>query len=222
MYIRMWDFLSIQKDRSNGSEVPWDCVCDGVLIMSLVITLQRSIQHSPDTAQIMWKGLITPAMAGALAMRDGWRIGLDTSLALIWFLVAILKKTVQYQLQLKVIFVICPLFIVSRDREGHPLRPDKSKQKPRQILTFLYTPLHTLQRHRKRVEIDIFLRKVKKVKTLEMRIKWILWSNASSTDKNCEFNFWKHGSKLYDNKIFWSSIYWIQRIIQIKISFNII
>ena len=31
-----------------------------------------------------------------------------------------------------------------------------------------------------------------------------------------EDKLWKHAIKLYDNKIFWSSIYRIQRIIQIK------
>ena len=39
-------------------------------------------------------------------------------------------------------------------------------------------------------------------------------------NKNSGSNF--ESIEANDNKIFWSSIYWIQRIIQIKISFNII
>ena len=47
-------------------------------------------------------------------------------------------------------------------------------------------------------------------------------NNSASGRVAGEDKLWKHAIKLYDNKIFWSSIYWIQRIIQIKISFNII
>ena len=41
-------------------------------------------------------------------------------------------------------------------------------------------------------------------------------NNSASGRVAGEDKLWKHAIKLYDNKIFWSSIYRIQRIIQIK------
>ena len=68
-----------------------------------------------------------------------------------------------------------------------------------------------------RILVDVF----SFILTLNVFAALAFWNiraenNSASWRVAGEDKLWKHAIKLYDNKIFWSSIYRIQRIIQIK------